>query len=329
MIKPKIFIGPMSKNIVDAVIEYSNDNDVPIGLIPSRRQIDYDSGYVNNWKTNSFSRYVKSRTEKVLLVRDHGGPNQGYKLDNGKVSLTTDANCFDVIHVDVWKKYQYYYDGLEQTISLINFMFNLNPKLLFEVGTERSIRETTPGEIDNLLTQLKQNLKPNIFGRIKYCVIQSGTALQGRRNIGEYDHNMLINMVEVVRKHGMISKEHNGDYLTKGLINSKFEAGLDSINVAPEFGGIETSAILDHIYKSKTLVEEFYQLCYQSNKWVKWVPDDYKPEDNKIEIIKISGHYVFSHPKFIEMKNNLRISDDYIKYKIKDRIRDLLDETKT
>ena len=33
-------IGPMSKNCVDAAIELSNDNEVPIFLIASRRQID-------------------------------------------------------------------------------------------------------------------------------------------------------------------------------------------------------------------------------------------------------------------------------------------------
>ena len=75
--KPKIFIGPMSKNIVDAIIDYSNDNNVHIGLIPSRRQIEFDGGYVNNWTTQEFCDYVKSKTNNILLVRDHSGPLQG------------------------------------------------------------------------------------------------------------------------------------------------------------------------------------------------------------------------------------------------------------
>jgi len=45
---PKFFIGPMSKNIVDCIIEYNRGNGNIFGLIPSRRQIDYNSGYVNN-----------------------------------------------------------------------------------------------------------------------------------------------------------------------------------------------------------------------------------------------------------------------------------------
>lgn len=48
---PKYYIGPMSKNIVDAIIEFSNKTNHSVGLIPSRRQIEWDGGYVNNWTT--------------------------------------------------------------------------------------------------------------------------------------------------------------------------------------------------------------------------------------------------------------------------------------
>ena len=57
----KFFIGPMSTNVVDAVIEVNNDNNLKIGFIPSRRQVECNGGYVNNWATKSFSKYVKSK----------------------------------------------------------------------------------------------------------------------------------------------------------------------------------------------------------------------------------------------------------------------------
>ena len=37
-------LGPMSKNIVDAIIEVADETRAPFVLIPSRRQIDYDGG---------------------------------------------------------------------------------------------------------------------------------------------------------------------------------------------------------------------------------------------------------------------------------------------
>ena len=37
----KLFVGPVSKNIVDVIIEEANISNTFIGLIPSRRQVDF------------------------------------------------------------------------------------------------------------------------------------------------------------------------------------------------------------------------------------------------------------------------------------------------
>jgi hypothetical protein len=325
--KPKIFIGPMSKNIVDAIIKYSNENDIEIGLIPSRRQVEFDGGYVNNWTTKNFCEYVRSRSNKILLVRDHAGPSQGYSEDDGIVSFIEDCKHFDIVHVDVWKKHKDYQEGLLSTVDFILKGFSLNPNLLFEVGTEESIRPTNEIELNNLLEDLKKLLPLEVYGQIKYAVIQSGTALKSNTNIGSFNQYRLIEMVKVVKNHGMISKEHNGDYLTNDLVKSKFENGLDCINIAPEFGQVETKIILGIIKANHPeLIDEFYKICYDSKRWVKWVDADFIPENNKEEIINISGHYVFSEPKFIELKNKLNYNnlDSDVQQAIYNRIDELI-----
>ena len=85
-------VGPMSINCVNATIELANDHEVPILMIASRRQIDseeFGGGYVNNWKTNEFARYVteKDKKCKILLARDHGGPWQSQIDVENKLSL--------------------------------------------------------------------------------------------------------------------------------------------------------------------------------------------------------------------------------------------------
>ena len=55
----KFFIGPMSKNIVDSIIEFQTDSKNKIGLIPSRRQVDFNGGYANKWTTKGLSDYAK------------------------------------------------------------------------------------------------------------------------------------------------------------------------------------------------------------------------------------------------------------------------------
>jgi hypothetical protein len=319
--KAKLFIGPMSKNIVDAIIDYTNNNNVEIGIIPSRRQIEKNGGYVNNWTTKDFCEYVKNKSNKILLVRDHCGPLQGNFEDDGIESFKEDCKYFDVVHIDVWKKHKNYLDGLNATIDFIMMGFAENPNLYYEIGTEEAIRPFTAEELDNLINDLKIKLPSNVYKNVKYIVIQSGTALKGNKNIGSYENSRLIKMLEVAKKHSLISKEHNGDYIHDNILSNKFICGLDSINIAPEFGQLETKIILEEIKDNQDLLEKFYQICYESKKWVKWVSSDFNPFEKKIELINICGHYVFSNPEFIEIKKLLNINiDDKIKNKIIERI---------
>jgi hypothetical protein len=67
-------------------------------------------------------------------------------------------------------------------------------------------------------------------------------------------------------------------------------------------------------------IDEYYNICYDSKRWKKWVNDDFVPEDNKKELIKICGHYVFSNRRFLDIKPNI---DDKIKTVIKNKLRRL------
>lgn len=309
---PKYFIGPMSKNVVDSIIEFTTETSHQIGLIPSRRQIEWDGGYVNNWTTKEFSQHAQN----ILLKRDHSGPGQGYNDDDGYASLKEDCKYFDLIHIDPWKKYPKYSDGLKWTINMINFCYKENPNIQFEIGTEEAIRRFEPKELNQLVIDLYLTLNPKVFAQIKYLVIQSGTSLKENTNTGEYDKGRLLSMISVAKHWDLISKEHNGDYIPVNLIKEKMKLGLNSINIAPEFGLIETQTYLDN----KIDVDEFWKICYESKRWEKWVGSDFDPFTEKEELIKICGHYVLSHPKFLEIKPNI---DSQIKANIKEKLYEL------
>lgn len=319
---PKYFIGPMSKNVVDSIIDFCESTNNIIGLIPSRRQIEWDGGYVNNWKTFEFSEYVKSKTNKIILKRDHSGPGQGQFDDDGYTSLKQDCKYLDLIHIDPWKKYPSFNDGLEWTINMIEYCYSLNPNIQYEVGTEEDIRRFEPYELNDLVYQLKSRLIPEVFNQIKYLVIQSGTSLEGTNQTGNYDSNRLKEMVEICKQNNLISKEHNGDYIPVSIIKEKFNLGLDSINIAPEFGLIETQTYLDTI-KDNSIINEYWKICYDSKKWVKWVNSDFNPIKNKIDIIKIAGHYILSTYEFDNIKRNYPGIDDVIKTNITNKLKEL------
>ena len=213
----KYFIGPMSKNIVDAIQEFCDETGNKIGLIPSRRQVEWNGGYVNNWTTEEFSKYSKN----LPLKRDHAGPGQGYTDDDGFDSLAEDCKYLDYIHIDPWKKYPKYEEGLEWTIKMIEFCYELNPNIQYEIGTEEAIRRFESEELEMLVNDLHVRLDEKVFSQIKYLVIQSGTSLQENTNTGEYNKDRLLSMVEVAKSWGLLSKEHNGDYIPPDLIKEK------------------------------------------------------------------------------------------------------------
>jgi hypothetical protein len=321
--KPKIFIGPMTKNVVDGVIEFSNETNTPIGLIPSRRQVEWNGGYVNNWTTEAFAAYVKAQSNNLLLVRDHAGPGQGTIPDSGYESLSMDVQHLEVIHIDPWKKYPAFRLGLKETIRMIRYCYELNPNIQYEIATEEAIRRFEPYELDELVCSLKSELAPEEFEKIKYLVIQSGTSLKGNTQTGSYDSQRLLDMLAVAKKHGLVSKEHNGDYIPAATIHEKFNLGLDSINIAPEFGLIETQTYLDYLGKDSSLFDEFWQICYKSNKWVKWVTKEFDPIRNKTNLIKICGHYVISTPEFLGIKNVCTGIDEVVKQRVKYKLNEL------
>lgn len=327
---PKLYIGPMSKNIVDAAIEFSNDNKLCVGFCVSRRQVEFDGGYVNGWTTESFTDYVRAKTLYSTLVRDHGGPGQGSLDDDGFESFSHDVKSFNIIHIDPWKVFKSVDEEIDKTVEYIKFCDQINSNCFYEVGTEQSICAISSEDLYKFLMGVHTQLGSALFCKILYAVIQSGTSLKEDINTGNYDVDKLTRMVEVCDKFGILPKEHNGDYLNSNLIREKFSLGLEAINIAPEFGVIETLCVLDRIGSNNDLLDTLHLLCVESGKWKKWVDDDFDPFDNKKQLIKICGHYMFSTDSFKEiLKDN--IFDGLaaeVKLKVQLRIKDIIGQDK-
>ena len=172
----KIFVGPMSKNVVDSIIKFGENKNIRMGLIPSRRQIEYKGGYVNNWTTSEFAEYVRTRTDKVVLQRDHGGRLQGNLGTNDWTSFETDVlSGFDLIHIDPWKIFVDLDEIVEETAKNIRNCNLVSPKCSYEIGTEEAIHRYSYEELDYFLAKTKEKLDSEVWKNVKYAVIQAGT----------------------------------------------------------------------------------------------------------------------------------------------------------
>lgn len=331
-------VGPMSINCVDAAIELSNENDVPIILIASRRQIDseeFGGGYVNNWTTEEFARYVTEHDKKgkILLARDHGGPwqntteidqNLGLQraMASAKSSYRADiAAGFQVLHIDpsvdihgkpdvdevldrVFDLYEYCWSEAQQR----------GQEIIFEIGTEEQSGSTnSQEELDYTLNAIQKFCNENAIPQPAFVVIQCGTRVMETRNVGSFDTPVRVanelpaeiqlpKMIEICNKYGVFMKEHNTDYLSDEALQWHPRLGIHSANVAPEFGVAETRALLSILESNglQNLADQFLQVAYDSKKWTKWMLDGTKASDRDRSII--AGHYVFSKPQCIELK---------------------------
>ena len=331
-------VGPMSVNCVDAAIELSNEHEIPILLIASRRQIDsaeFGGGYVNNWTTEDFARYVIDRDQKgkIVLARDHGGPwqntrevNEGLSLrramESAKASYRADLEAgFQVLHIDPSVDIHGQPDVdevLDRIFELYEFCWtqaqSLRQDVIFEIGTEEQSGSTnTQEELDYTLNAVQRFCNKYKFPQPSFVVIQCGTRVMEMRNVGSFDSPVhvadelpaeiqLPKMIEICNRFGIMMKEHNTDYLTDEALQWHPRLGIHAANVAPEFGVAETNALIDLLEKNGLagMAERFLQLALDSGKWEKWMLPGTKATDRDRAII--AGHYVFSTPASVELK---------------------------
>lgn len=300
----------MSKNIVDSVLELENP---AFGLLPTRRQIDWNGGYVNGWNTESFYKYVKDINPNIILERDHSGPMQGAENDNGYITHTHDANYFDIIHLDPWKYTQNHILGIKETVDSIKYIHYLNPNVKFEILTEEAIKSFSDNELIDIMQYLIKNLSEEEYDSIVYIVIQSGVGLDlvKKVNTGVFDLNKLKTQSLLFKSFGKQIKEHNGDYLQTPELQIRFQNGLNSINIGPEIAQIETMTYLKHM--TEIQIDEFYKICLDSKKWERWVSDDFDFSDKK-KLIEVCGHYCFNLYDMPKV-------DDIVKKNIKNKLK--------
>jgi hypothetical protein len=331
-------VGPMSKNCVDASIELANEKDIPIMLIASKRQIECDflgGGYVNNWDTASFSRYVLENDKKgmTILSRDHGGPFQRSEEIQNKFSLRQSMECakksfeidicsgFEIIHIDPSIDP---FSSPDQN-EILNRVFELmefcclvakreGKNILFEIGTEEQGSGLgTIEEMNSLLESVKLNCSKYNLPYPTFIVLQTGTKVMECQNVGTFNSEYKIEneipsdiqipkIIDLCNKHGIFLKQHNTDYLGDQTLRWHPKYGIHSANVAPEFGVAETVTLLNILRENNlsNLADVFLEISYASKKWDKWLIPGSGVTDEQKAII--SGHYVFSHPGVIELK---------------------------
>lgn len=339
-------VGPMSLRVVQETGKLANRYKKPIALIPSRRQIDsaeLGGGYVNNWSTENFVQYIRSSSDyrNIVLSRDHSGPWQGRigvhseeltfenALYEAKKSLLTDIEMgFDILHIDpsLALSRGFSEEQVEEiSLELIEFCFTECNKrkmnFIYEYGADEqsSIPETMEDVIfktERFLAKLSRRQLPKPV----FIVIQTGTKVMEMRNIGSFNSQLRVEgfpapvqyvpeVINYLSSKNLYLKEHNADYLSDQALSFHRRFGIHAANVAPEFGVVETRAIIEFLLNKEQyrVVEQMEEYVFQRKRWQKWlIPDS---RITRMECLQIAGHYHFGEEDFqaLIQSGNLKV----------------------
>ena len=372
-------IGPMSKTLIKAVLELAQEKDFPIMLIASRNQVDSDEfghGYVCGWDQDRFVADVKAVEEEIhfdglcYLCRDHGGPWQRDEERAAKLSVDEAMEkCissykhdmesgFDLLHIDPTKDPEFAMGTvpfdlvINRTVEIIEELekFRMEkglPEIAYEAGTEETNGGLTSVDaFSSFIDTLVARLEEKGIKAPEFVVGQTGTLTRLTENVGHFNRENAILLSENAAKHGVGVKEHNGDYLSDNILLEHPVLGITAMNVAPEFGVVETRAYLElakteqrnvSSEKCSRLIDEMSTEAVKSERWRKWMVGDMAKaaveqvlEDKELtaQITDICGHYTYEIPSVkAEMEKMLQNLEEigvdgagYVNYCLKNSI---------
>jgi hypothetical protein len=307
----KLGVGPMSEEIVEAVFSYSENTGEPLMLIASKNQIDWDGGYVNRWTTKEYVNYVnKIRKQypkaKVFVCRDHLGPGfKNYDLTDVYKTMDSDIeNGFDLIHVDFCHFKGDREELLNESKKAIEYIRSKKPDMLLEVGTD----ENAGVFLENVEAIEKDMAFFSSIAPLQFFVVQTGSLTKEQNQAGGFNAEFIAKIKERSKKYGVGLKEHNGDYIEKSEIQKR-KGLIDAMNVAPQFGVIQTMMTLQKCHTYGIDFTDFLHEAYQSRKWEKWLAKN--TADNKFLCSVLAGHYVFASDAYKKLYEKISSHEDF------------------
>jgi fructose/tagatose bisphosphate aldolase len=304
----RLGFGPMSREVITAICNYTHDTKRPLMIIASRNQVDAETGYVMT--TPELRALLNTLpTDYVWMCRDHCGP---YFLDAEKGLSLKDAveatkktiaydieQGFNLIHIDTSRVDDTY--GIAE--ELFKFCIDLNPNIRFEFGTEENVGVAAGAIKYKNDVAFAKNI-PNL----EFVVAQTGSLCHEDHQAGTFEIDTVRDLVRVANENGVKLKEHNADYLSADQIKLRKAAGVHAMNIAPQLGVVQTKLL-----KSMALArggEEqwtaFSKVVLASNRWKKWT--DSEEDEQKVVV---AGHYCFSGPEYQAILEQLSQHGDW------------------
>jgi len=310
-------VGPMSSEIIEATYRYSEKTKKQMMLIASLNQINCNGGYVNGWGTQTLKQYCVAmegmyKEANVLLCRDHCGPffmGETVLAESSKnVYANLKADCeagLDLIHIDFCHiPVRDDREVIAYAREAMDYCLSINPKIRFEIGTD-AIGTGVTNTLDLMWILDKVKQYP-----IEFYVINTGSLIQDFWQAGIFDPCNTQQCTKILHMAGIRAKEHNSDYLTASEIKFRFDCGIDALNVAPQFGVVQTNNILSRALvgdsEKRACLAEWKKEVYEAGNWKKWTDNS----EDVLHCVRCAGHYHFKGDNYTRLMEVLNIPQD-------------------
>lgn len=336
-------VGPMSSTVVDVSLEYAREHHAPMVFIPSRNQVegsDRAGGYVEGWTSLAFRRALQRRMAAyrhpgpVYVGRDHGGPWQRDQEHAARIewepALHSALACyrhdleagFDYLHIDTAR--DPHLPGpvpldlaATRAVTVLEAIETYrrdagHPEVAYEVSLEQANGASSDvRDFEYFLTTLLDQIDRRGLPRPLFMVGNTGTLTTAGGNHGTVDFDVTAALARIAERHQVVLKEHNADYLADEVLAQHPAARIGMANVAPEFGKLETSALLQLADLERAACRRrglepcgFEELLTErvlaSERRRKWLPagaviDDWVRDPQlRRQLVLACGHYFFS-----------------------------------
>src|SRR5512143_2767746 len=265
-------VGAVSRRVIDVAAKLKVAQ-----IVASRRQVDTTRSYTRMTQADLVVRVRLLSEGATRVVRDHGGPGQGWGGDDGVASFDADVVAgFDGLHIDVCRL-----PPNERLTTLKTLAQRYRECQHIEIGGEH---DTWFHNVQLLRAAREVGARPS------WVVAEAGTFVwaEHQRPVPQPFVPLFEQAVQA-KALGVKLKAHNADFMLRS--RSHVMELTDAYNLAPELATVELDALLAalSLKRGTWLLER----GYASGEWRRWFNDN---EGTWFERARCGARYILEEP---------------------------------
>ena len=168
---------------------------------------------------------------------------------------------------------------------------------------------------EKFIKEIKKRLSEKGLPMPVFIVGQTGTLVESTIQAGSFNFSEAKELSDIAAKYGVFLKEHNADYLDEASLLMHIPTRVAAANVAPQFGMMETQALLalseveqklfakGQITNKSDIYKVLLESAVKTGRWKKWVSEEkarlsfdeiIKNQEFSREVLDIAGHYTLN-----------------------------------